>query len=135
MKVLKEKWLSNLRDTSSSLVGACDKLYYANDARYQGTANRVGVLDTERKALQRRSEEAQAEVTAECAKLRLLFKDGSKSYSRINGEVTTLVSSVDKPKNSGGSFYMDTSLWQSAQSSFLAVVNDVIQTEWQKLSN
>lgn len=135
LKILKEKWLSNVRDATSNLVGSCNKLYYANSTRYERANNKDPLLASEMKLLLRRSEDAQAEVTAASVKLRLLFKEGSTVFNPIKDKISEIISSLDNPIHDEGLIRIDSAKWYRTQDEFLKSINILLQTEWESISS
>ena len=109
LKILKEKWISELRSASTDFIEACERLYYANDVLYGSTSGANVIPDDIRKMLQQRREEAQALVTSADAKIRLLFKEDDKSYIDMKSSIDNLIESVDKPSKSGELLHIDVS--------------------------
>ena len=134
LRVLKEKWLSEFRAASASYVGACSKLYYANDTRYQKCSHPNTPSDAERTEYIKRCEEAQAEVTSARARIRLLFKEDDSDFSQLEPLIEKLKSSVDTPAQNGAQYHMKPKPWNDAQGEFLKAANKHLESQWSQIT-
>lgn len=119
LKILKEKWITEVRNASAELVDACFRLYYANDSLYQSTSGLTVLPDAERRPLQKRRDDAYAEVAGAHAKMKLLFKDGDEDFKGVEPAILGLISKVDEPVTKGNLLYMDSSGRDQAQNEYL----------------
>lgn len=134
LKVLKEKWISSLREAAASVIEVSDNLYQANDVLYQSTGS-GNVLDEElRKALQKRKHEAQASFAGVEARVRLLFKNGDVDFEGLKSLMDGLAKAVDKPTKVGDILHIDTERKNEAQTEFLNGVNDILHRHWNEIS-
>lgn len=134
IKILREKWISDFRGSSSTYVEACSNLYYANDTRYQKLSAPNTLSDAERTGYIKRCEEAQSKVTAARAKIRLLFKNGDSDFIRLEPLLEKLKESVDQPKKNGSQLHMEPSIWNSSQDALLTECNIILAAEWSKIT-
>jgi hypothetical protein len=134
LKMLKEKWITEVRNASAALVEACSRLYSANDSLYQSTSGPTILPDAERKSLQNRRDDAYAEVTGAHAKMRLLFKDGDGDFRGLESTISGLISKVDEPVTTGNLRHMDPNARLQAQGEYLKKVNNLLHRHWNEIT-
>ena len=134
VKTLREKWMSELRSAVSAYIESTTNLYYANDTRYQKLTSMSHTVDSERGQYIKRSEEAQAKVTAAWTRIRLMFKDGDADFVRLEPLLEALRKSVDEPKKTDFGIVMDHKSWVSAQDLFLKESNSILASVWTKIT-
>ena len=134
-KVLREKWISELRNASCDLIEAYEKLYYANSTRYEKTTPNITISNEERIMLIKACEDAQAHVTAATTKLQFLFKKDDVEYKAILDAIKPLHSSSDKPENIGNAtFRMNSKNRIKPQSDYIETVNIILYKHWNEIS-
>lgn len=135
LKVLREKWINEFRNTSCDLIEAYEKLYYANSSRYERLGNsQINVSDTERLQIIKSCEDAQAHATAALTKLQLLFKNGDSEYERLSEKIKNLHDCSDKPEKIGNELRMNPSTRREPQEKYLFLVNEIINKNWNDIS-
>jgi hypothetical protein len=134
LKILKEKWISELRNAATELIEACEKLYSANDSLCSSTSGGNILPDNLRKDLDKRIAEAQAHVTSAKAKIKLLFKDGDDAYQELENSIQNVISSVNEPSTMGDILYIETKKKNIAQEEYLVKVNTLLGRYWDEIS-
>ncbi len=134
LKILKEKWICELRDTAIEYFNASENLYYANDNFYRRTSTPVTVMPDVQDELQRRREEAQGLVTATSAKIKLLFKKNDSSYVELSKKIDDVLRFVDNPTTEGNLKYIDIDKKNIAQNDYLEQVNQLLHRCWDEIS-
>lgn len=134
LKMLQEKWISELRGATSYYVEACSNLYYANDVRYQKLSHTNTPTDADRTVYIKRCEEAQSKVTAALANIRLLFKNNDKHYKKLGPLLENLNKTVNTPAKNGAQFHMELKPWNDALDAYLIECNTILSDEWAKIT-
>ncbi|WP_026600336.1 hypothetical protein [Methylomonas sp. 11b] len=133
LKVLGEKRVTEIRNASCDLIEACQKLYYANDTRYnQLHIPPVGTVTNEvRLEILKQCEHYQAHVVSSASKLRLLFKSDDKDYNNLELLIVKLIEGCDlKDFNNG----MNIQNRNSAENELLDFLRDLLDRYWNEIS-
>ncbi len=134
LKILKEKWICELRNAITELIEACAKLYHVNATFYSSIIGGNILPDDLLKILQKHRDDAYAHVTSSNAKIQLLFKDGDKSYEELEDSIKNLISSADRPTGEENMQYMDSEKRDSAQREFLVKANRLLHQCWNDIT-
>ncbi len=134
LKILKEKWISELRNAATEFVEACEKLYSAHDSLCRNTSGGNTLPNDIHKDLLKRIDEAQAHVISADAKIKLLFKDGDDVYQELENSIHNVISSVNASSKMGDMLYIDVQKKNEAQKEYLAKVNALLGRYWDEIS-
>lgn len=140
LKTLKEKWITNVRETAISILEASEKLFRENEQLYTLVSNNPTeadkiALNEERMEVARRAiRSIQSEFYAHRSKLRLLFQEGDKEFSRIDELVEALKHGADKPSR-GDDDVLNVSrrMKNPSDEAYVTAINEFLHAEWDKV--
>lgn len=132
-KVLREKWIKELRDASCDIIEAYERLYYARDWQWELAAS-VNATDEAKNRAIRNSEDAQAHALAAWTKLRLLFKEGDKDYEAVKPKLDVLHNSADSAEMIEGRLRMNPATRKKAQDEYIKEINVLLHRHWNEIS-
>lgn len=131
LKVLKEKWLSHIRDVGIDLLEISERMYKLNDRQYsmiRAQQDSEPLLSETKQSLQ----EAQSQFTAKWNKMRLLFKEGDPEYDTLDKFIDDMKKASDEPVSlETNEPRMDRDKKIEADEEYLRALNDLLYRKWQ----
>jgi len=139
-KVLREKWITEVRNASCELMAGCEKLFDKNTNRYitENSRSRGQNISDSENQLYLNSlnscADAKAQVNIPYYKTKLLFKNGDTTFNELDKKIKKLIESSETPKQHGNSSIMDRKTYELAQQDYNNTVNALLNKHWNEIT-
>jgi len=131
LKSMKEKWIADLRDLSTSAVEVSEQIFRASEQMY-AAQQKEDSSEEERARLERSN--FYSKFTSLRARVKLLFKEEDKYRETILGLFKDLQEAAEKTTKSNGRITgVNRTGKDEANENFAQKINEILRTQWQDI--